>query len=305
MQDILLVGCGIWGQKILHELVVENCRVAVVDEDQEIKTIALKIGATTFYEKLPSAMDYDGIVVATPSSHHREILEELVVFRIPIFIEKPLCTSYADARILNDLPFEHIYVMHVWMYHPGVLGLARLAEEGQIGDLLSIKSIRANWTSPRKDTDSIWNLSPHDLTIAKTILGYFPEPKAAAIEYHQGIARGMTAILGDRPFCHFEVSNRYERKLREIRIHGTDGVAMLERESSKSIQLFKGDHNTEWDQVERIRIDLPEYSALQAEIKEFLSFLKGGSPPRSDIKEGVEVIRIIDHIIQIAHHGKG
>mgnify|MGYP001168319220 CR=1 FL=1 len=40
-----LVGCGLWGQAILRDLVALGCRVAVVDIDPGRRDVATRLGA--------------------------------------------------------------------------------------------------------------------------------------------------------------------------------------------------------------------------------------------------------------------
>lgn len=296
-----LIGCGIWGQNILKELVILNCDVHVYETDQDLKEKAFELGAATFSEGLPMKKDhFDGLIVATPSTTHRPVLEELAGFDIPIFLEKPLTTNLEDALALKNIPNDDIYLMHIWLYHPGILMLKEIAESQELGNVLGVRSTRANWTSPRTDTDSVWNLSPHDITIAKAILGHIPEPKSAIAERHDGVIRGLVALLGDDPYCIFEVSNRYERKIREVRIHCENGVAILEDEKVDTIKVVHGDaaSNPKNLKIEHRKFD--KTPPLRFEIREFLEFLDGGTPPRSSFEDGLEVIKTIHEIVELA-----
>ena len=211
---IALIGCGIWGQNILKELVNLDAEVYVYESDLNFREKLLVLGAKSVQKGFPAANDnFDGVIISTPSSTHREILVRIIDLNLPVFLEKPLTTNLEDARALASIPTDDIYLMHIWLYHPGIIILKEIAQSGELGKVFGVRSTRANWTSPRKDTDSAWNLLPHDITIAKAILGEIPQPKAAITEKHDGIIRGMTALLGDEPYAIFEVSNRYERKI--------------------------------------------------------------------------------------------
>lgn len=297
---IALIGCGIWGQKILSDLIKLQCTVTVYESDKLIESNILKMGAHSFKVGLPDNANYDGIIIATPSSTHRYILEHLTPLNIPIFIEKPLTTSYQDALALKQIVHDKVFLMHIWLYHPGILLLAKIAQTKELGNVLGVRSNRSNWTSPRRDTDSIWNLAPHDLTIAKAILGFIPDPKAAMVERHKGIARGMLAFLGSDPYCAFEVSNRYERKIREVRLHCEEGIALLRNEIVDFIEIARGDANSKEEKLKIEKRFFNKTPALYKELEEFVNFLKGGKAPRSDFSEGLEVVKTIDQLIKLA-----
>jgi predicted dehydrogenase len=298
---IALIGCGIWGQNILRELLNLDAEVHVYESDLSFREKLLSLGAKRVQTGLPTKNDeFDGLIIATPSSTHREILETVAHLDIPIFLEKPLTTNLEDARALTSIPTDDIYLMHIWLYHPGIIMLKEIAQSGELGRLLGVRSTRANWTSPRTDADSVWNLSPHDITIAKTILGDIPHPKAAIAEKHGGTIRGMTALLGDDPYVIFEVSNRYERKIREVRLHCENGVAILEDEKVDYIRIVYGDDESEPNDVKVEKRVFDKTPPLHLEVKEFLDYLKGGEPPRSHFSDGFEVIKIIDQLIELA-----
>ena len=300
-KKIALVGCGIWGQNILEELVHFECEVHVFDSNADLKERAFELGAFSFQDGLPSTEEnLDGLIVATPSTTHRQVLEKLVSFNIPIFLEKPLTTTLDDALALQEIPHDDIYLMHIWLYHPGILLLKEIANSGELGRIKGVRSTRANWTSPRKDTDSVWNLSPHDITIAKAILGHIPKPKSAVAEKHDGIIRGLVALLGDDPYCIFEVSNRYERKIREVRVHCEKGVAILEDEKVDYVKVVHGDAASDPKNLKVEHRTFDKTPPLRIEVEEFLNYLDGGKPPRSSFKDGIEVIKIIHEIVELA-----
>lgn len=300
-QKVALVGCGIWGQNILEELVNMNADVHVFETDAKRKKRVLQLGAAGFSTGLPSVKDhFDGLIVATPSTTHRPILKKMAGLDIPVFLEKPLTTNYEDALALREIAHDKIFLMHIWLYHPGILLLKEIAQSGELGAVKGVRSTRANWTSPRKDTDSAWNLSPHDITIAKAILGHIPAPKSAVAEIHDGVIRGFVGLMGDDPWCVFEVSNRYERKIREVRVHCENGVAILEDEKVDYIKIVHGNAASEPKKLRTEQRNFDKTPPLRIEIREFLNYLNGGQPPRSNFEEGFEVIKTIHQLIELS-----
>ncbi len=297
---IALVGCGTWGRNILRDLRILDCIVDVFETNEQTAEGILELGAYSFKLGLPEDSSYDGIVLATPSSTHREILERINRLNVPVFVEKPLTTSLKDALFLQTILHENIFLMHVWLYHPGILMLSEIAQTRELGRLMSVRSRRCNWTSPRKDTDSIWNLAPHDITICQSILGYVPEPIFSLVErYSNNSAKGMMAVLGTNPNFIFEVSNRYETKIREVRLHCENGVAILKDEKVDYIEIYKGDDLSTLESVEYEKRSFSKESALLIELREFVNYLGGGPSPRSSFEQGLKVVSVIDRLIEI------
>jgi predicted dehydrogenase len=298
-KKIALLGCGIWGQNILKELVSLNAETTVYEANSDLKQKTLDLGATGFHIGLPYPEHYDGIIIATPSTTHRSLIEILAPSGIPIFLEKPLTTTLEDAIALENLSPDNVFLMHVWLYHSGIKLLREIVRSGELGRILGIRSTRVNWTSPRKDTDSAWNLSPHDITIAKAILGYLPAPRSAVAERHNGIIRGFIAMLGDDPFVVFEVSNRYEHKIREVRVHFEKGIAVLEDEKTDHIKVIHGDASSDLKDVRIENRNFDSTPPLHLEISEFLHYLEGGPPPQSSFSDGLEVIKMIRKLVEL------
>ncbi len=302
VKRIALIGCGIWGLKILKELVYLKASVDVFETDHSAENDIYEAGANRVFRGIPSNNNYDGIIIATPSETHRNILEQIIPLDIPVFLEKPLTTNLDDALALERLKPDNVYLMHIWLYHPGIQLLGEIGRNGTLGKVLGIRSTRANWTSPRKDTDSAWNLLPHDITIAKEIFGFIPKPKAATAEFHDGVIRGLIALLGNNPYAVFEVSNRYESKIREVRLHCEGGIALLADEKTDHVSIIYGDANSEHDSLKTEKKGFDNTPPLRLELKEFLDYLDGGPAPRSSFTDGVEVVNTIHKLVELSRN---
>ena len=295
-----LFGVGIWGQKVLRDLVSLGAEVWIFEKSEIHRKIAEELGAARFSTKWPESDFPDAWIVATPAITHFGILKRLFETSLPIFVEKPLTCDYEEALELASLATAPTFVMHNWRYHAGIRMLSELAKSKELGGLVFFKSNRCNWTSPRSDVDSIWTLIPHDITIALSILGKIPTPIAARVEEYGGVARGMTAFLGKNPACVLEVSNRYGDKRREVRLHFTKGVAVLKNETVDYIEIFHGDDKTIPSEMKIEQRKFEMIPPLYEELRIFLEFLRGGPVPETDLKEGIEVIRVIEELKKLA-----
>ncbi len=296
-----LIGCGLWGTKILHSLLNTGVEVVVCDTNPEVgKILPGSIRIFHSFDQFLS-VPVDAFIVASPASTHLKILKTIIPTELPIFVEKPVVVSLTEAESLKKLSGTNVYVMHIWKYHPGIQLLAELIKTKKIGEFKSARSRRTNWTSPRQDIDSVWNLVPHDLTIAQCLFGYLPAPEFAVAEIYNGIPRGMTAILGTEPFYHLEVSNRHWEKSREVRIHGSEGIAVLRNENIAHVDLYLGNDCSlqETVQNEKIYFDL-DITPLEREITTFMQFVKGGAPPLTNLNEAISLIEVIDELRKLA-----
>lgn len=300
IMTIGLIGCGIWGKIILRELVSLKIDLKVFDPHPIVKAELADAYPQFSINTADELIATDGIILASPSATHRQILEQIIPWNLPIFVEKPLTTSLEDAKALQKIAHNQLFMMHIWRYHAGIRLLGEIARAHEIGKITSLYTSRCNWTSPRTDTDSVWNLTPHDLTIAIEILGAIPTPKAVSIEWHDGIARGMTALLGDNPFVQIEVSNRSVNKRREVRLHGTEGIAVLADEKVDYVDIFYGDDHSYPSPTRQERRYFDSTPPLKRELMAFVDFLNGGPPPISDFQEGLDTVELLSQLHEMA-----
>ncbi|MEO1063538.1 MAG: Gfo/Idh/MocA family oxidoreductase [Actinomycetota bacterium] len=294
---IALLGCGRWGSLILRDLLALGAEVAVVEPDDR-RRAEVSGRAASSSSRLDEVDDADAVIVATPATSHEADVAAALELGVPIFCEKPFTTSSAAARRLAEAGGDRIHLMHVWRYHPGVELLGELARSGAIGRPLGVRSTRTNWTSPRTDTDPIWTLVPHDLTLAIEILGDLPTPRAAVAEIHGGRPVSLWAHGHDEdgPFLVIEASTRFVDKRREVRVHGEEGVAVLPGLGADAVELATG---AAADPVVERR-PFTGAEPLRRELAAFLDHVAGGPAPKSDCAEGVAVVEAVERLRHLA-----
>ncbi len=298
MSDLLLVGCGAWGERMLRDLLELGARVEVADADAARRELALSRGARRVVGNAEAAEDCDGIVLATPAVTHAALVESLLARGVPLLVEKPLAVDAADADRLAGLAPERTFVGHVWRYHAGVRSLAERVAAGELGRIEWLRSTRANWTSPRTDVDPVWTLAPHDLSIALALLGTLPAPRAAFAERSAGMVVGLVGVLGEEPTVFIDVSTRFADKRREVRVHGSEGVAVLGGADAGELEVTHGGPDARQARSERHRVR--GEPALRAELRAFLDHLRGGPPPPTGVQEGADVVRCLCALRRLA-----
>ena len=169
-----LVGCGRWGRYILRDLISLGCDVPVVARSPESRARAEEGGAAAVVDDVASLPAVNGVVVATPTSTHAEVLEEVLALGVPVFCEKPLTDNAEAAAWLTEHAPDRLFVMDKWRYHPGVLELAAIGRDGRLGAVSGLRTVRVGWGNAHHDVDVVWVLAPHDLAIALEVLGEVP-----------------------------------------------------------------------------------------------------------------------------------
>lgn len=302
MTSICLVGCGAWGRFILRDLVALGARVHVVGRGEESRAAGLAGGAAGAFADVAAVPEaIDGFVVATPTSTHAAVLESLLRFARPIFVEKPMTNNVEAARHLVKVAGNRIFVMDKWRYHPGIEALRDTARSGAIGTIQAVRSHRLGWGHPHPDVDGIWILMPHDLSIAYEILGYLPEARSA-FAVGAGLGRwDITAVLGGKdgePQVVAEVSTIDPAKRRVVTVIGSEGSAALD--DSHSNHILVGTGRPGLPSPEPAQVSVSSELPLLRELKAFLAHVGGGPPPRSSAAEGLLGVERIAAIHQLA-----
>jgi predicted dehydrogenase len=295
-----LVGCGAWGRHILRDLLALGCEVTVVARSERTRAAAESGNAARVVRSITEVMAVDGVVVATPTSTHAAVIEELLPLGVPIFVEKPLTDDPAAAERLAAAAPDRLFVMDKWRYHPGVELLGEIARNGELGEVVGLRTTRVGWGHPHEAVDAIWVLAPHDLSIGLEILGALPAAKAALADSTNGVATGLIGMLGEAPWFALEVSSRAIERRRELTLVCREGVAVLLDGYAEEVRVARAANPTGTtppdSEVRPISAELP----LLRELRAFVEHVDGGPPPRSSAANGAAVVRALAELRTLA-----
>jgi len=297
-----LAGCGRWGHHILRDLVSLGCAVPVVARTEESRQRASEGGADSIVPDLDSLEGVDGVVVATPTATHAEVVGEALELGVPVFVEKPLTADVDSARRLADAAPDRLFVMDKWRYHPGVRELTRIARSGELGKVVGVHLRRVTLGHRYSDVSTVWIHAPHDLAIALELLGEIPAPRSAVPELVGGELGGLTAILGESPWAVIEVSALAPGHRRELRLVCEGGVAQLDGGYAEHVVVGRSGTIHE-DEVERRPV--PGELPLLAELRAFVEHLKGGPPPLSSAADALLIVEAVAGMIDLARGREG
>lgn len=298
-----LVGCGRWGRHILRDLLSLGCEVAVVSTSEAGRRNASASGAAQIVDHIDRLPSVAGLVVATPTNTHAEVIESLLARNVPIFTEKPLTADRESALRLARLAPERLFVMDKWRYHAGVEMLRDIARSEELGAVEGLRTTRAQWGNPHADVDISWILLPHDLSIALEVFGRIPQPRHAFAEQNDGQVTSLVGILGNDialPWLIVEVSSRHPQYCREVRLHCRDGVAILEDGYSPGVTLTRSGNSVPGQTPESELRPISQELPLLRELRTFVEHLQGGPPPRSSAAEGALVVSAIADLRALA-----
>jgi myo-inositol 2-dehydrogenase/D-chiro-inositol 1-dehydrogenase len=130
-----------------------NVRLRLTDVAQDhARNIAAGLGA----EFLPSVPDLiasgiDGLVVATGTGTHPELIRAGVDAGIPVFCEKPVAMNVADALPVLDYIRDNngvVQIGHQRRFDAGYLEAKRAYQAGELGWIHSLRAVTCDMTPP-------------------------------------------------------------------------------------------------------------------------------------------------------------
>lgn len=320
MNPVILaqVGTGDWGANLVRNFAsLAECRLSLLcDTDPARLARAARAcpGARTVSDPDQVAADdqVEAVVIASSASTHHALARRFLESGKDVFVEKPMTLRAAEAADLMRLAESKgriLMVGHLLLYHPAVRKLAELVAEGQIGELRYVYSQRTNLGKVRPDENALWSFAPHDLAVILDLVGADPIDVSARGEaflqpgIHDVVFLYMRFPGGH--LGHVHVSWLDPHKVRRFTVVGSQKMAVLDdQEPTEKLRIYdKGvDTGTVVDFARAMavrsgdiwipRIDTAE--PLQLECRHFLECVRGRTKPRSDGREGLRVIRVLE-----------
>lgn len=300
MSHIALIGCGNWGQHILRDLKILDCMVTVVCfSDASIKR-ARDQGADQIINSVNQIQKPNGIVIATPTATHLDVIESVMHYNVPLFVEKPLGTNIEKASLIAKKMGEKIFVMDKWRYHPAIEMMGSIVKNGELGNILNLSITQFSWDCPHSDVDFIDILLPHTLSITQEILGTIPEPSKCHIIGNDKKPLVLQAWSEDSPSYYYHVAINTPLYRREIILEGMHSFAVLKDSYSNEIEIYRKIENKRSLPLTEKR-EIPNEMPLLRQLRVFIEFLNGGTAPKSNAQNGIQIMKKIARLRELAN----
>jgi predicted dehydrogenase len=181
--NIGLIGAGRWGPNVIGAIdrlpTAEIAKVADCNEEA-LSNLKLKFpNVTTTKSSHDIFKDHqiDAVAICTPVESHISLVRLALENGKHVFVEKPFGNDIKECELLCDLAKEkylEIVVGHVFLFNSSIIALKKIIENGDLGKILHIEAHRTNLGPVRKDVNSVWDLSSHDLSIFDFLLSGLP-----------------------------------------------------------------------------------------------------------------------------------
>lgn len=316
-----VIGCGYWGPNHIRNFLGLSKMGAVVataaDRDPERRKHVREFYPTVHLveegEDVIRDPNIDAVVIATPVASHYPLAKAALQQGKHVLVEKPFVSDITHAEELVSLAREQqrvLMVGHTFEYAAAVNRIRHLIEDGELGDILYVRSLRVNLGILQSDVSVLWDLAAHDLSILMYVLQRQPTAVSAvgSAHYTMGLA-DVTSVnieFGPKLMAHIVCSWLDPRKVREMTIVGARKMLVYDDVSAnEKLRIYdKGvDGPRHYDSFGEFQYSyrygdivtpfLEEYEPLREECAHFLECIKTGKTPRSSGLVGLSVVRTL------------
>jgi predicted dehydrogenase len=327
-----LIGFGYWGPNLLRNFLALSPHVRVL-QIADISASVLKsietqfpsIRTTVDPDEIMHNPDVDAVAIVTPVSTHFALAKRALQNKKHVLLEKPMTIRAKDSEKLTSLANKNkkiLMVDHTFLYTPAVEKIKEIVDSGELGHIISIDATRTNLGLLQKDTNVIYDLACHDLSIIDYILNSSPLSVSATGMKHEKINQESVAHLSlqykNSVFVHSHISWLSPIKIRMIMCIGTKKMLVYDdMEPSEKIKIYDKSVSVVQDvqNLNQLRIgyrsgdmvapNLAIREGLEGVTKAFYTSCMRGTQPISDGKNGLEIVKILEAATKsIRNNGK-
>jgi len=247
------------------------------------------------------------VVIATPAATHYTLVKEALKAGKDVFVEKPLALRRQEGEELVQLAQAQnriLMVGHILQYHPAVRKLKQLVEQGALGRIQYIYSNRLNIGKIRTEENILWSFAPHDISVMLMLLGEQPVAVAAQggsylnLQLPDVTMTTLSFASGVRG--HIFVSWLHPFKEQRLVVIGEKKMVVF-NDASTTEKLVAYAHHVEWIDRKPVAkkadaeiIPLDANEPLKLECAHFLECVATRQTPRTDGREGLAVLSVLD-----------
>ncbi len=248
---VAIIGYGYWGPNLVRNFTaVEQAEVVAVcdlvkERLKEVKRKYPAIDITKNFAGVLQDTSIDAVVIATPLSTHFPLAKKALSAGKHVWIEKPMTETSVQALELIRIAKQKkliLHVDHIFIYTEAVAFMKHMISSGKLGTLYYFDSTRINLGLFQPDTNVIWDLATHDISILCYLLEKTPDKVSAIATSHFVPHLEDTADLNFRmkdTSAHIHVSWLSPVKMRRTIVAGSKKMIVYDDlETSEKIKVY-------------------------------------------------------------------
>lgn len=324
---VAVIGAGYWGPNLARNFKAapdwELAAIVDMDRARAARLAAAHgdVAVCGSVEELLDTVDVDAVAIATPAHTHHGIALTALRAGKHVLVEKPLADGRAKGlEMVEEAERRGLVLMadHTYCYTPAVLKIRELINDGSLGDILFIDSVRINLGLVQPDVDVFWDLAPHDLSILDFILPGGLRPAEVSAHGADPLGTGnacvghLTFALAGGGMAHVHVNWLSPTKIRQLVVGGSRRTLVWD-DLNPQQRLSVYDRGVSLDAQSRSAAEkkasaisyrlgdtwspaLPEHEALGQMVAEFASSIWQRRPARTSGAAGLRVLSVLEAV---------
>jgi UDP-2-acetamido-3-amino-2,3-dideoxy-glucuronate N-acetyltransferase len=308
--SVACIGAGHWGTNLIRNFHALNALTLICDSDARrldaARSTYSNVDCTESFDSVLADARVNAVAIATPAETHGKFVRQGLSAGKDVFVEKPLCLSEEEGRSLIALASAQqriLMVGHLLWYHPAILKLKQLIEDGELGRIRYIYSNRLNLGMIRREENILWSFAPHDISVILGLIGEMPDHvEAQGGNYLHDRIADITVSLLSFPSgikAHVFVSWLHPYKEQKLIVVGERQMAVFDDVAADQklvlyphVILWKGQMPVP-NKAKGRPVPIEPSEPLRAECEHFLECLQSRRTPRTNGHEGLRVLTVL------------
>ena len=308
--NVAVVGIGYWGKNLVRNFHELGALAMLCDGERSVEErCGNEYKSVSFcgdFSVVLSDPSISAIALATPATTHYEMAKAALEAGKDVFVEKPLAIDVKQGEdLVNLAAAQHRVLMvgHILRYHPAILKLQQLIQDGALGQINYLYSNRLNIGKIRTEENILWSFAPHDISVILSLLNEMPNRVfCQGGAYLNRQIFDVTLSQFDFPSgvqAHIFVSWLHPVKEQRLVVVGSEKMAVFDDTAEDKLVLYP--HKVKWQnrvptavKANGEIVKLENREPLRAECQHFLDCVESRTSPVSDGAEGLRVLRVLD-----------
>ncbi len=289
--------------------------IGIYDSDPEQAIfIATKYGLEAFNSVDELLEEVEAVVIAVPSSLHREIALQAAKKNVHALVEKPLAITSEDAEVIVEEFKERnlkLAVGHIERFNPVFRELKKLTSTDKIIYVEACRYSPFSGSGRITDTSVVEDLMIHDVDLVCALMA--GEKLTSIHGRGESVASGQidfaTCLMdfGGESHAIVNSSRISQNKERSIIVHTKDSCIHADL-LAKTLEIYKStnltidlskDNSYKQDGVVQ-KIYVPIEEPLRSELISFYEAVENDAPIEADGEVGVRAIRVCEEVVSRA-----
>ena len=180
MYKVAIIGYGYWGPKLARNFQNSNyfnVKYIVDKSKKNLSNAKINFPLANLYTNytLVKKNSVDLVVIASPTKSHF-IIAKYFLKNTNVLVEKPLSMSLREVRLLEEISKKNkklLFVDYPFLFSGSIDYIKKIIQSRKYGNLLEIESFREQ-APIRKDSNVVWDLAVHDISILNYLLKQNP-----------------------------------------------------------------------------------------------------------------------------------